>query len=516
MINNNPEGYQLTINQNNIQIAALTPTGVYYAMQTLRQIWTQNPQGMPLVNIVDYPRFKYRGVGLDVARHYLSVVEIKTLLDVMAAQKLNSLHLHLSDDEAFRFAIPAYPSLATTGANRGLGQLVGPQMFLQNNLDTTNLSQQDYPLANSSYGYSYSAADIQQIISYANQNQITVIPEIDLPGHARALIKALPSAMVDPNDSSQFVSVQGYTDDVLPVCTYGNNISVGSEFTPAINNIIVAITNQFNSQNTLYATANEISLGGDEVSSNAWNNDTSCRNEWSNLSALEKSHLFFQRVAESNPSLIVSGWQQYIQNDNDSLGKNIVPATQSGHVWVWNPSNIGVKQAANLANNNYPTVLAYADKTYFDLAYSPSMYEPGFTWSAPHLDTYSALSMAQTASTTQAKTSNPQNIVGLEGELFSENLPSYQHLLYMALPKMPGLAEAAWSPNYITVNNNQLDWQSLATRLGCGDSGFLAYLHNLYGVNYRGYPNGIAKEVPAGSICQASAALLINDNNNEL
>jgi hexosaminidase len=160
--------------------------------------------------------------------------------------------------------------------------------------------------------------------------------------------------------------------------------------------------------------------------------------------------------------------------------------------------------------------LAYADKTYFDLAYSPSMYEPGFTWAAPNVDTYSALSMAQAASATQAKTTNSQNILGLEGELFSENLASYQHLLYMALPKMPGLAEAAWSPNYVTVNNQQLNWQSLATRLGCGESGFLAYLAKLYGVNYRGYPNGIAKEVPSGSICQASAALLHSNNSNEL
>lgn len=515
-INNNPEGYQLSITSNGIQIAALTPSGVYYALQTLRQISAQNPQGLPLITVTDYPRFKYRGIGLDVARHYYSVAEIKTLIDIMASQKLNSLHIHFSDDEAFRLAIPAYPTLATVAANRGLGQQLGPQMLLQNNLDTTNLTQHNYPVANSIYGYSYSPEDIQQIISYANQNQITIIPEIDLPGHARALIKALPNVMVDQNDNSQFVSVQGYTDDVLPVCTYGSNVSVGSQFTNNLNNIIVTIANQFNSQTTLYATAGEISLGGDEVSSHAWNNDTSCRNEWSNLSALEKSHLFFQRVAESNPSLIVSGWQQYVQNDNDSLGKNIVPVAQSGHVWVWSPSAQGIKQAVNLANNNYPTVLAYADKTYFDLAYSPSMYEPGFTWAAPNVDTYSALSMAQAASATQAKTTNPQNILGLEGELFSENLASYQHLLYMALPKMPGLAEAAWSPNYVTVNNQQLNWQSLATRLGCGESGFLAYLAKLYGVNYRGYPNGIAKEVPSGSICQASAALLHSNNSNEL
>jgi hexosaminidase len=268
------------------------------------------------------------------------------------------------------------------------------------------------------------------------------------------------------------------------------------------------IAAQFNNQSTVYAVNNEVSVGGDEVSSHAWTNDTSCRNEWGNLSALEKSHLFFQKLANSNSELMFSGWQQFIQNDSESLGKNIVAANQTGHVWVWNPSSEGVGQAVSLANNNYPTVLAYADKTYFDLAYTPSMYEPGFTWATAYSDTYSNLSMAETASKTQSKTKNPQNIVGIEGTLWSENLPSFDHLMYMALPKMPGLAEAGWSPNWVTINNKQLDWQSLATRLGCGETGFLAYLNQSFGVNYRGYPHGISRELADdNSLCSTSSSM---------
>ncbi|MEN9946198.1 MAG: hypothetical protein RLZZ293_584, partial [Pseudomonadota bacterium] len=374
LIDNNPEGYRLTISATNITIEALTQTGVYYALQTLRQIWSQNKNAtLPALTITDYPRLKYRGVMLDSARHFFSVNEIKSLIDVMASQKLNTLHWHLSDDEAFRIELPLYPNIANLGAKRGLGQIIGPNMLIQNNLDTTNLSQAQYPLANSNYQGSYSPEQIQQLITYANANQITIIPEIDLPGHARSLIKALPDIMIDENDKSQFVSVQGYTDDVIPVCTYATNISTGQQFTPTINAIINNIAQLFNQQTTIYALSNEISIGGDEVSANAWTNDSSCRNEWSNLSALEKSHLFFQKLAESNSQLIFSGWQQFIQNDNDSLGKNIVKSNQTGHVWVWNPSKEGIAQAVNLANHNYPTVLAYADRSYFDLAYSPSM-----------------------------------------------------------------------------------------------------------------------------------------------
>ncbi len=507
-INNNPEGYRLTISSNSIVIEALTDAGAYYALQTLRQLWSQNPQNLPSLTITDYPRFKYRGILLDVARHYFTPTEINKLIDVMASQKLNTLHIHFSDDEAFRLALPEYPTLASVATKRGLGQLVGPNMLLQNNLDTTNMSQQAYPAANSVYAGSYSTEEIKALITYANANQITVIPEIDLPGHARALIKALPDTMSDPNDNSQFISVQGYTDDVLPVCTYGTDISVGSQFTASMNNIVNSVANLFNQQTSVYAINNEVSVGGDEVSPNAWSNDTSCRNEWNNLSALDKSHLFFKKLALANNNLMLSGWQQAVQTDGSELGKNLIPVAQTGHVWVWNPSGEGVKQAVTLANNNYPTILAYADKSYFDLAYTPSMYEPGFTWAAPNLDTYSALSLAQTASKTQSLSKQPQNILGLEGTLWSENLASFDHLMYSALPKMPGLAEAAWSPNYITADKQQLNWQSLATRLGCGETGFLAYLNKLYGVNYRGYPNGISKEVPDGSLCQEKSALI--------
>ena len=98
--------------------------------------------------------------------------------------------------------------------------------------------------------------------------------------------------MVDPNDNSQFVSVQGYSDDVLPVCTYGTDISVGNQFTPTMNTIMQNIAAQFNNQSTVYAVNNEVSVGGDEVSSHAWTNDTSCRNEWANLSSLENLTYF--------------------------------------------------------------------------------------------------------------------------------------------------------------------------------------------------------------------------------
>lgn len=508
-VNNNPEGYRITITANNITIETMTNAGAYYALQTLRQLWYQNREKLPSMSIVDYPRFKYRGILLDVARHYFSFDEIKQLIDVMAASKLNTLHLHLSDDEAFRLQVPSLPLLSGSGATRGLGQQIGATMLVQNNLDTTNRTQYEYPVANTVYTGSYSPEDIKNLIAYANQNQITIIPEIDIPGHARSIIKAMPEIMIDHNDNSQYMSVQGYTDDVLPVCTYNSDISIGPEFTQTMNTLVNDIAKQFNGQTTIYAINNEISVAGDEVSKNAWSNDTSCRNEWSNLSALAKSQLFLERLANNNSDLLISGWQQLVQNSDGAFNKEIIGSGQTGHIWVWDPSSSGIKNAALLASKNYPTVLAFADKTYFDLAYTPSMYEHGFVWAGNNSGTYTALSSIVSANQTINQTKNQQNILGLEGALWSENLASADHLFYMALPKLTGLAEAAWSPQHTTAKANQVNWQSLANRLGCGSNGFLSYLNSLYQINYRGYPNGIHKEIP-DEICGKNGVMTTN------
>jgi hexosaminidase len=511
VIKNNLEGYVLSINDNSIVIEALTNAGVYYAFQTLRQIWNNavnltnsHTPLLPLVSIIDYPRFKYRGMLLDTARHYFNITELMSLIDLMGIHKLNTLHLHLSDDEAFRVALPNYPTLSTIGSRRGLGLNIGPMMFLQSNL-YENFGSGISAQPDSIYSGSYTASDVTSLIAYANANQITVIPEIDLPAHSRALIKSLPDQMIDPNDKSIFISAQGYTDNALPVCTYNTNISVGPSFTMVINDIITQIANLFNGQTTVYAIKNEISIGGDEVSPNAWSNNNSCQGAWRNLSALQKSHKFFQMLAEYNTSIFFSGWQQFVQTDNLSLGKTIVAPHRTGHIWVWSNSDLGTRQAIKLINNKYPTVLAFSDKTYFDLAYNPHLNEPGLNWASKYSDSEAALSSTISATNViqGANTSAHKYLLGLEGALWSENVESQSQMLYMILPKMAGLAEASWSPSTTTHKGLKVNWQSLAYRLGCGQKGFLAYLSTLKITGYRGYPNGIKLEAPKG-VCKLS------------
>ncbi len=513
----NPEGYELTISTSQILIKAPTTAGVFYAIQTLRQLWNHN-RALPNITIKDYPRFEYRGVLLDVARHYFPTNDIKKLIDLMAAQKLNTLHIHFSDDEAWRLWLENYPKLANVGSLRGfqMGSKLTPAVFTQANLDISNhqgflpdgqLIETLYPQADTLYAQHafYTWHDIQDLIEYANNRAITIIPEIDLPAHARALIYADPETFQNSQDKSQYISVQGYNDDVIPVCSYNQN----GHFTNSMNEVIQDIATMFNHQTTLYAE-NEVSVGGDEVAADAWTQDPTCQDRlaWKDLSALDKSHYFFQLLSENLQNIKFSGWQQTFQEDDGSFSPHKIGATHTAHAWAWEPTGngqnqAGIKNAAALANNGYPTVLAFADDTYFDLTYSPNQWEPGFSWAGSFLDTESALRSAYDANQTEQliEPSMQANLKGLEGALWSENLTNFRHLMYMALPKMTGLAEAGWSPaSKTTANNGAIDWQSLATRLGDGKSGFLYYLNKISSIEYRGYPDGINCDIPTKAL----------------
>ncbi len=507
-IDNNPEGYQLIVNKDGITILAETSTGFFYGAVTLDNLLYSTNGHLPYMTITDYPRFKYRGVLLDLARHFQNVNTIEKLIDVMAAQKLNTLHIHFSDDEAFRLGIEGMPFLKKASA-RGFikGSILTPEMMPQANLDISNyenfdvnskLTVKNYTQADTLYKKSYSEREIKKIIKYANEREITVIPEIDLPGHARALVYSNPNAFINKLDKSDYISVQGYIDDVIPVCLYNSGTAQGKLFTKTINDIIQNVSKIFDNQSTIYAVNNEVSVGGDEVSAQSWSDDKSAVGVWANKDALQKSIYFFQQL-QKETNVKMSGWQQFVQLNNGTIENAIaVPSNDTAHVWVWNTSKNGISDAVKLANEGYPTVLSFANDTYFDLTYTPNIWEPGFSWAGKFLGTYAALSSAADSTKTLNEISldKKKNIVGLEGTLWSESLVNSRHLFYMALPKMTGLSEAAWAPESVTVNkDNQVDWKSLTKRLGTDNNGYLGYINKKYNVEYRGYPNGISLEL---------------------
>lgn len=226
----------------------------------MRNLWNSTNGHLPGLTIIDYPRFKYRGVLLDVARHFYSTKTIKKLIDVMAAQKLNTLHIHFADDEGWRLDLSG-SSFLKNGSARGMakGSDLTPAMMPQANLDITNyndfshsstLIKSKYAQAQTLYQGIYRETQIKQLIKYANEKKITIIPEIDLPGHARALIYSKPKVFINKRDKSKYISEQGYSDDVIPVCLYAGSNRESKSFTRTINKIIRSIAKLFNKQTT--------------------------------------------------------------------------------------------------------------------------------------------------------------------------------------------------------------------------------------------------------------------------
>lgn len=498
----NPEGYQIQVTPQAIKVLASNPAGFFYALQTLRQLWYQQAN-LPLLSIDDAPRFGYRGILLDVARHYLTLAQLSNFIDTMAAAKLNTLHLHLSDDEGFRLDLAEYPQLRQIGAQRGWGQAIGPLALQQKNLAKV-ASSDELAQAETNYAGAYTQAEIKALISYANLRQITIIPEIDIPGHSRALMKALPASFYTADDKSEY---SGYGDNALPVCLWLNKSA--SRFSSTLSRLIASTAELFNQQTTVYALNNEISLGGDEVADGTWDKSPDCAYApWQKLSAQQKEQYFFTLLS-ADPAfntLKFSGWHEFILGASEAVESSAnISASKVGHVWVWGKSQEALRKAVSLSNNAYPVVLDYADYLYMDMAYSQQVSEPGFYWATKAHDTYSMLSAGMVASLTQQQSKNPALILGLEGALWTDVIPTYSQIQYMALPKIAGLAEASWSRAEIVAGRPA--WQSLAARLGCGQHGFLAYLQAKYQVTYRGYPYGISREAPQSCVKPAGGSV---------
>jgi hexosaminidase len=508
-IKNQPEGYVLDIGSYQTVIYTNTQAGVFYAKQTLKQLNYYHRTAIPLQTIIDYPRFQYRGVMLDVARHFFSVKELEQLLDVMASHKLNTLHLHLADDEGFRLEIPNYPQLTQIGSKRGAMQKIPASNLTDGKYDITNRQHKNYLTIDDSYAGYYSQVQMKHLIQYANLRQITIIPEIEMPGHSMALKKALNISDDTLNASKSYLSVQGYDDNVLPVCRYNQD----KQFTQQINQVVQSVANSFNQQTTVYAINNHISLAGDEVPSGAYLNQRSCQSLISNhLSEENISHDFFTKISSNLSQYKLSGWQQLVQDDAGQI--NVTYALnpqQSGYIWAWIPTTnlpvSGYTMAANLAKSGYKVVLDLADYSYFDIRYSPLFAEPGLYWSTKFNDTYKVLELSQAINRLNQQyiaSGSAENIVGVEGALWTELVQTNEHLWYMMLPKLTALSQVAWAPA------NSLTWRGFSQILGCGNHGFLDYLNKNYFVDYRGYPHGIALEVPQGECDNLKSTLPIN------
>jgi len=492
-----PEGYELQIDANGVTLSATTRAGMFYAVQSLQTLLPAGASAkagsvsLPGMVVQDAPRFPYRALMLDVARNFQPKAEVLKVLDVMGLYKMNTLHLHFSDDEGWRVEMPSLPELTTVGGTRAYSpdqkQSILPSYGSGPNASNT-----------SGTGF-YSKADFVEILRYASDRHITVIPEIESPGHARAALRAMdaryerltkagnkPEAerylLRDLADKSKYESVQNFNDNVIDVSL------------PSVYNFMERVVDDLRA---MYKEANAplqtIHFGGDEVPAGVWQKSPSVQRLIAQNPAVKSAddlwQYYFGRLNQivKSRGLYVSGWEEagmkkVMQNGRSRWVPNPAFAGENFHLNVWlNIPGSGAEDLAyRLANAGYKVILTPVTHLYLDMAYNVSSDEPGQYWGG-YVDIdkpfyfipYNYLRNLKddrTASADRGKRIDPAmikgrealtakgraNIVGMEAPLWSEKILSTDQLEYKLFPKFLAVAERAWAkdPVWATEPND--------------------------------------------------------------
>ncbi|MCW8330134.1 beta-N-acetylhexosaminidase [Photobacterium sp. SDRW27] len=431
--------YCLLIEQDNIWLQASSESGFVHATSSLLQLIPAAPAhqvhaaySVPMVEIADRPNYQYRGMMLDCARHFHPVKRLQHLIDHLARYKFNTFHWHLTDDEGWRIEIDAYPELTRIGAWRGPNEIIQPQF--------TTISQR--------YGGYYTKQDVRELIAYASDRGITIIPEIDIPGHCRAAIKSLPDLLVDPNDHSTYRSIQGYPDNIL---------------SPAIKGTYTFISNVLEEICELFP-APYVHIGGDEVPLGVWTNSTACQSLMEQHGYQEPSELqghilrFAEEVLQAKGKRMM-GWEEAVEGNK--VSKNTM-------IFSWRSEEAGLA----CAHAGYDVVMQPAQFTYLDLAQGYSADEPGVDWAGKlPLDTaYSYKPLSNLDDSDPAH----QHIRGIQAALWCELVNNQSRFEYMIYPRLLAIAELCWT------KPEQRNWKDFKARL----QGQLKYLDQA-GINYR-------------------------------
>ena len=405
------EGYTLAVNSSGVSLAAATGAGMFYAVQTLMQLLPPAIFGgtprvgfewkIPYVKIVDHPRFHWRGAMLDVARHFMPVEFVKKFLDLMALHKLNTFHWHLTDDQGWRIEIKKYPRLTETGAWRA-----------ETRIGHQNASGGGDGIP---HGGFYTQQEIRDIVAYAAARNITIVPEIDMPGHMQAAIASYPEL--------------GCLETPVSVGTgwgvYPHILNVSEETILFMQNVLAEVMDLF--------PGKFIHVGGDEAEKMHWKASEAMHARMREVGAGDFDGLqswFIRRMEEfltANGRRLV-GWDEILEG---GLAPNAT-------VMAWRNENAGVTAA--LAGHD--AVMAPSSHTYLDNYQSPLLaMEPiAIHGVLPLEKVYGYNPVAESLDTDAAR-----HILGVQCQLWSEYLTRPEKVEYMAFPRMCALSEVAWS-----------------------------------------------------------------------
>ena len=387
------EGYIVMISQGVATVTAATDTGCFYAVETLRQVFSlgTKQQSITCANcyIEDAPRFSYRGLLVDICRHFFDVDTLKQIVELMSQVKLNKLHLHLSDDQGFRLEIDKYPKLVTVGSNRQGSEVVkGGKRYI----DETP------------YGGYLTKDDVRVLVDYAAQHNIEVIPEIDIPGHFVAALAAYPEFSCT-GSVAEVRKSWGISKDIL--CA-GNDGSY-----TFVCDILDEVCELFPSQ--------YIHLGGDEVPKDRWCNCRLCRERMSELRLNDFDELQAYMVEQFRKHLEAKGKTVICWNDGVMSDMSTEIVSQ-----VWQPFKQA--SAAKQTKKGRKVIISPYFSAYFGLPYAMVPLHKTLK-----LNAYKGVPHSARA-----------NVLGVEGTLWTEYIDSADKLFFHLLPRLDALAECAW------------------------------------------------------------------------
>lgn len=447
------EGYHLNVRPDNITISGKTNRGVFYGLQTLQQLIKLKDSTMfiPAVSINDAPNFGYRGMHLDVCRHFFSTDFIKQYIDLLAMHKMNTFHWHLTEDQGWRIEIKKYPELTQVGAWRN-GTIEGHFPGTAND--------------NKRYGGFYTQEEIKDIIAYASARHITIIPEIELPGHSSAAIAAYPYLSCFPeepslvpnnmmSDASKKMQADGQPKIVQETWgVFADVYCAGKEETfEFAENVLSEVMALFPSE--------YIHIGGDECPKGNWERCPNCQKRMQELGLKDEMELqsyFITRIEKyvNSKGKNIIGWDEILEG---GLAPNAT-------VMSWRGSESGIEAS----KENHNVIMSPNTHCYFDhYQHEDKDNEPlaigGFL---PVEKVYTFNPIPEILEASQH-----HYILGGQANLWTEYIDSEDKAEYMLLPRMTALSETLWS------SIDSRDWDDFKSRLK-----HFRHIYDDLGVNY--------------------------------
>jgi len=408
------EGYHLNIQSDRITLQSARPAGLFYGLQTLRQllpveIESNQPLAniswqIPIYEIEDIPRFGWRGMHLDVCRHFFPKEFIKRYLDILAMYKINVFHWHLTEDQGWRIEIKKYPKLTEVGAWR---------------VDRENQHweqrEQQKPGEKATYGGFYTQADIKEIIQYAQERFITVIPEIEMPGHAVAALAAYPQYSCT---GGPFTVLPGAYWPITNIYCAGND-----ETFNFLENILAEVCDLFPGE--------FVHIGGDEANKANWEKCPKCQLRIKNENLKDEQELqsyFIHRIEKylNSKGKRLIGWDEILEG---GLAPNAA-------VMSWR----GFEGGIAAANAGHDVVMSPTDFCYFDYYQGKTDEPPGIGGFLPLEKVYEFEPVPYSISADKK-----HHILGGQANLWTEYIATTRHAEYMLLPRLAALAEVVWS-----------------------------------------------------------------------